>query len=79
MLPMEFKSSDDLRAFKSSVLDNDKYNFSVVNTKYHKVPFSKNGIDFFDLNIRKTKREDSFSSQIFIIIACILCIFNQMQ
>lgn len=62
-LPIDFKSDDDLRVFESSKL-NDNYYIKVGNTKYPKVPFSKNGIEF-DLSLRKDKDEDVFHAELF--------------
>lgn len=68
-LPIDFTSADNLRVFKSSKLDNDDYYISILNTKYRKVPFSKNGIDGFNMSIRRnspfSKDDDLFSSEIF--------------
>lgn len=67
-LPIDFKSDDDLRVFRSSKLNND-YSIEVLNTKYPKVPFSKNGITSFNLGLRKNKNsstdDEVFSAELF--------------
>lgn len=65
-LPIDFTSNDNLRVFRSNKIKNDIYYINVLNTKYPKVPFSKNGIESFDIRIRKKDSgSEAFSSELF--------------
>ena len=46
-------------------MDPEAYCIDVLNTKYPKVPFSKNGIDCFTLSLRKEKIREYFSSELY--------------
>ncbi len=65
ILPIDYTSDDNLRVFRSSKLTNDCYYISALNTKYSKVPFSKNGIDSFTISIKKDNDNDYFSSELY--------------
>ena len=67
-LPINFTSSDSLRVFQISKLTDDNYYINIANTLYPEVPFSKNGIESFNIYIRKetsqSKNREVFSSQL---------------
>ena len=57
-LPIQkYKTDDNLRVFESSKIDDENYFFRVLNTKYPKIPFKKNGVDF-NITISKTKDDE---------------------
>lgn len=62
VLPIDYTSNDKLRVFRSSKLNNDCYCIDVLNTKNHKVRFTKSGINSFTISIKKDKVNDYFSS-----------------
>ena len=66
--PIDFTSCDSLRAFRCNII-NDYKMVEIMNTKFPEHPFTKNGIDMFELKYRKggTSKydDDMFSSEIF--------------
>lgn len=62
-----YKTIDDLRKFESSKLD-ESYFFRVLNTKYPKKTFNKNGVEF-NITMSKTKDdkndEENFNLELF--------------
>lgn len=48
-LPIDYHTSDDKRYITIKNLDESNYKFKVGNTKYNSELFSKNGIDYFDI------------------------------
>ena len=66
--PIDFTSCDSLRVFKCNII-NDYKMVEIMNTKFPEHPFTKNGIDMFELKYRKggvsKYDDDMFSSEIF--------------
>lgn len=64
----DYKTDDGLRVFESSKMDDENYFFRVLNTKYPKIPFKKNGVEF-NITISKTKDEkndeENFNLELF--------------
>lgn len=64
----DYKTDDGLRVFESSKMDDENYFFRVLNTKYHKIPFKKNGVEF-TISLSKIKEEkkdeENFNLELF--------------